>query len=109
MSLLLSLLLAVDGGTDAGAVQRYSVQLTEPLGLIELYVYPGDRALFRYWESEKQPAVMVESLEVRLSHKGQDLCLEPRPKTLDVACLIPKAGGLEGTFKQKKLLLLEKR
>lgn len=90
-------------------MQRYAAQLAEPLGLIELYVYPGEKALFRYWESETKPPVMVESLEVKVSHKGQDLCLEPRPKTLDVACLIPKAGGLEGTFKQKKLLLLEKR
>lgn len=115
MSLLVALLLAVDGGApaegtgDAGFGTRYAAQLAEPLGLIELYVRPGGKALFRRWESQQKPAVMVESLEVTVTNKGQDLCLEPRPRTLDVACLIPKDGGLEGTFKGKKLLLLEKR
>ena len=115
MSLLVALLLSVDGGVsptgtaDAGFGTRYAAQLEAPLGLIELYVRPGGKALFRTWDAQQKPAVLVESLEVTVSNKGQDLCLEPRPRTLDVACLIPKDGGLEGTFKGKKLLLLEKR
>ena len=107
MTLLAAWLLAA--APDAGVTTLYSAATTEPHGLLQLEVKPGEtKARFRQVISIHLPPSEVESLEVTISDKGQDVCLTPKPKALDVPCLVKKDTGLEGTFKGKKVLLEKK-
>jgi hypothetical protein len=109
--MLVALLLAAApdaGAPDAGTAALYSAATTEPHGLLQLELKAGGKGRFKQVVSIHLPPAEVEVLDVTVDDKGQDVCLTPKPKALDVACLAHKGDGLEATFKGKKLLL-EKR
>ena len=100
MSRALALLLfAADGGTTL-----YSAATREPHGLVQLELGEGDRAVFRQVVSIHLPPAEVERLEVKVSRKGEQLCLTPKPKAVD-ACLVQKGAGLVARFKGEELVL----
>lgn len=106
MTLLLAVVvLAADGG-----VTLYSAATTEPHGLIQLELAEGGAAgRYRQVVSIHLPPAELEVLDVKVTAKGDQLCLDPKPKAIE-PCAVKKGAGLEVTLKSKKTkLVLERR
>ena len=103
--LVTCLLLAADGGTTL-----YSAAITEPHGLLQLELKAGGASgRFRHVVSIHLPPAELETLDVKVTAKGEQLCLEPQPKVIE-PCVTKKGDALEATLKRKKTkVLLEKR
>lgn len=105
MGLLVALLLAADGGSPS---HLYTVATPQPHGLLTLELRPGGRCTFKQVVSIHLPPAEVEVLDATFTEKGDELCLAPKPKALDQACLRRTDKGLEAAFGGKKVVL-EKR
>ncbi|MBL8957936.1 MAG: hypothetical protein JNK82_44585 [Myxococcaceae bacterium] len=105
-ALLIATLFAADGGTTT----LYTVAITEPHGLLQLELKTGGASgKYKQVVSIHLPPAEVDVLDVKVTAKGDALCLEPQPKAIE-PCLTKKGDGLEATLKRSKTkVVLEKR
>ncbi len=106
----LSLLAAVALCGADGGVTLYSAATSEPHGLVQLELAEAaGTGHFRQVISIHLPPAEIENVDVKVTAKGDTLCLDPKPRAIE-ACVVKKGDKLEATLRDKKTkVLLERR
>ncbi len=91
--------LALSAGPAPGL---YSAAFTHRHGLLQLEVKANGEGHLRQVVSLHLPPAEIESLDVKLTEKGGQLCLSPAPATVE-PCLKITADGLLATLKNEKV------